>query len=219
MDLNPRILRISAIGAVLSVLMMLMIAMISFPKGLTYPGLEVLNGTLLFGPAEMQVYLNGMRILFVLDGMFLVGWIASWIGIATLIRTHYPLLSCLTLCFGLAGALLDLTENSIIWGAVQQLQVGSMTTPDWVIPWKVIQQLSYWLPFLGALLAAAGLWSKNLLDRVVALIGSAGVLPAVVGLYFPNLSLLSNLWFLIWFASTAILLWRRSSEMIINPSE
>lgn len=218
MNTHPRILRIGAMGAAVSTLMLLLMAMISFPKGLAYPGLEVLSGTLLFGPDEMEVYLNGMRILFTLDGLFLVGWIVSWIGLAELIRSRFPLFGLLTLVLGLTGAMLDMTENSIIWGVIQQKAFGSMATPDWIIPWKAIQHLSYWLPFIAAVLAAAGLWSKKPLDRIVALIGSVGILPAVAGLYFPNLSLLANLWFLIWFASAAVLLWRRSSEIIPNPT-
>lgn len=212
---SQRILRVGAIGAGLSTSMLILMAFITLPLGMSYPGVEALTGDLALSTGEMISYLSGIQILFVLDGIFLVGWLVGWVGLAELVRSRVPLFGVLTLIFGIAGALFDFGENSIIWGVIQNFQAGRALGSDWVIPWKAVQHLSYWLPFIGAVFAACGLWSAKTLDRVTAIVGTVFVVAAAIGLYLPDYSLLSNVWFLLWFACVALLLWRRSVEM--NP--
>jgi len=187
-------------------------AFISLPAGMSYPGLEALTGALSLTAGEQTTYLSGMQVLYLLDGIFLLGWVIAWVGLAELVQARYRILGLLTLVIGLAGALCDFCENSIVWGVLQSGAWGGLSGSNWVIPWKAVQHMSYWLPFLGAVLAACGLWSEKALDRVTAFVGSLLVLGAALGLYFTQLSLLSNLWFLLWFACLASLLWRRSAE-------
>lgn len=202
------LLRLGALGATLSTLLLLAMAFVSLPAGMFYPGLEALTRGLLLSSADQSAYLTGMRLLFALDGLFLAGWILAWVGIGELVRARQPLLGWLTLGFGLAGALFDFSENSLIWGALQTFQNGQMMTPGWVIGWKAVQHLSYWLPFLAAALAAPALWQGKWMEKAAALTASLLLLPAVVGLYFPGLILLPNLWFLLWFAFSALSLWQ-----------
>jgi hypothetical protein len=217
--MNRSLLRLGALGASLSTLFLLGMAFISLPGGMFYPGLPALTGSLPLSPAEQTAYLAGMRLLFVLDGFFLAGWLAAWVGLFHLVRGRLPLLGGLTLAFGLAGALFDFSENSLIWGALQTFQSGQMMTPDWLIAWKAVQHLSYWLPFLGALFAAPALWQGHWAEKAAALVGSALLVPAVIGLYFPDLILLPNLWFLLWFLALSLILWRaqRLSDDIPSP--
>lgn len=170
-------------------------------------------------PAELDAYLTAMRTLFTLDGLFLVGWLLAWLGLFTLVRGRSPLLGWLTLGCGLVGALFDFGENSLILGALQALQAGRLVTADWLAAWRAVQHMSYWLPFLGAVFAGLGLWSRRGLDRSTALIGTAGVAIAAIGLYFPALSLAANAWFLLWFANGALLLWRRAGENLSPTPE
>lgn len=212
-----RILRIGSIGAGLSALMLILMTFVTLPSGMTYPGVEALTGDLALSSGDLSSYLNGLQILFVLDGIFLVGWLVSWVGIAEIVRSRYRIFGILTLIFGLAGALFDFGENSIIWGVIQNFQAGRAPGSEWVIPWKAVQHLSYWLPFIGAVLAACGLWSAKTLDKVTAIVGTLLVVVAAIGLYLPGLSLLANLWFMCWFACVGLLLWRRSAEITPNP--
>jgi len=207
-----RLLRVGAIGAGVSVVMLVLMAFIVLPAGMSYPGLEALTGKLVLSTSEKSAYLSGMQTLYILDGIFLTGWVVAWIGLAELVRSRWRLFGLLSLTFGLAGAMFDFSENSIIWGVLQSYQLGVLSGSAWVIPWKAVQHMSYWLPFIGAILAACGLWSEKNLDRVTVIVGSVFVAAAAIGLYLPGLSLLSNLWFLIWFACLAWLLWRRSAE-------
>ena len=212
-----RILRFGAAGATLSSLLLLAMAFVSLPAAMEYPGLAALTGQVSLSPGELDAYLVGMRLLFTLDGLFLTGWLIAWLGIATLVRSRSPLFGWLTLAFGLAGALFDFAENSLILGALQSLQATGTPFGDWVVAWKAVQHMSYWLPFLGAVFASLGLWSNRPLDRALMFIGTLGVAVAAVGLYFPALSLASNAWFLLWFTVSALLLWRRANE--ISPPD
>ncbi len=206
------ILRLGAWGAALSTLLLLAMAFIRLPAGMFYPGLPALMGRLLLAPAEQAAYLTEMRLLFVLDGMFLVGWILAWLGIGELVRARQHLTGWLTLGLGLAGALFDFGENSLILGALQIFESGQVMPVACVIAWKAVQHLSYWLPFLAALLAAPVLWQGGKFEKVFALTSSSLLIPAVIGLYFPNLILLPNLWFLVWFAFSALSLWQEAAQ-------
>lgn len=215
MTLSRYFLRLGSFGAAISALLLVSMAFTTQPAGMEYPGLAVLTGQRILSITELDTYLGGIRLLFVLDGFFLAGWILAWLGIGELIRTRQPLLGLLTLFFGLLGALFDFSENSLILGALQIFQFGQVMTPSWVIAWKAIQHLSYWLPFLAAALAAPALWQGGRLEKALALTGSILLLPAVIGLYFPNLSMLPNLWFFVWFTLSALSLWQSAGK---NPS-
>lgn len=65
--------------------------------------------------------------------------------------------------------------------------------------------LMAFIPFIGAVFAACGLWSAKRLDQVTAIIGTLMVVVAAIGLYLPGLSILANLWFLCWFACISLL--------------
>lgn len=210
MDETGRIMRTGAAGAALASLLLLAMAFVALPLGMTYPGLPALTGQITLAPADLDAYLMGMRTLFTLDGLFLVGWLLAWLGLFVLVRTRSPLLGWLTLGFGLAGALFDFSENSFILGALTVLAAGQLPSTDWIAAWKAVQHLSYWLPYLGAVFAGLALWSRRRLDRVTALLGTLGVAIAAAGLYFPALALAANLWFLLWFVNAALLLARRA---------
>jgi PAT family beta-lactamase induction signal transducer AmpG len=217
MNDSQNILRIGAVGAALSSLTLVAMAFISLPAGLYYPGVEVLTEAVALSASETEAYLNGIRALFALDGVFLTGWLLAWAGIAELARKRSPLFGLLTLIFGLAGALFDFGENSMIWGALENLRFGILPQPQWIAAWKAVQHLSYWLPFIAAVFASAALWGGRRLEKTVAFAGSVLILPSAAGLYVPEISLLPNLWFLIWFACAALLLWRSAAENTPPP--
>ena len=207
---NALFYRITATAAGCSALLLIGMAFIAFPQGLEYPGVAVLTGELVLSPADQAVYAGALRMLFLLDGLFLLGWLVSWVGIAQAARERMPLFGLLALVFGLAGALLDFSENSIIWGVFQNLNAGRALNTDWLVPWKAVQHLSYWLPFTGALFASFGLWGGNWRARVTAVVGSVLVVIAAAGMYLPALALLPNVWFLLWFVSSSVMLWEHS---------
>ncbi len=205
-------IRYGAFGAAIASLTLVGIAFVPLPAGLEYPGLPVLAGIRALSPEDLKTFLNGIRGLFALDGVFLLGWISAWTGLYELIRSSDPSRAYLVLLFGLAGALTDFGENGIILGALNSLVSGAAAPGYWIVLWKEVQHLSYWLPFAGAMLAAGPLWGYGLGGRIASLVGSILIPVAGAGLYFPALSLVSNLWFLIWFACLAGLLWFYSGK-------
>ncbi len=217
MTSNRRILKIGAIGAGVSTLTLILMAFVSFPHAMEYPGVPALIGELTLSHGELNAYISSMRILFILDGIFLLGWFVSWMALAEVVRSRSRILGILTLIFGLAGAFFDFGENSIIWGVIQNLEAGRPLTSGWVVAWTSVRHMSYWLPFIGAIFASFGLWSEKRIDRITAFVGSGLVLVAAVGLYIPSLSLLANIWFLFWFASSGLLLWKHSAQK--NPTQ
>lgn len=203
-----RISQMGVIGAVVATLTLVSLAFISFPQGLEYPGVPILTGQLTLSETELSSYLSTLGFQYILDSLLLLGWITSWAAVGAVVYKRCPFLGVLTLIFGLLGACLDFSENAIIWGVVQRLRIGLPLNGDWLGAWKTIQNLSYWLPFTGAVFAAAGLWNKHWQNRVMALVGTLGIATAAVGMYIPSLFLLPNVWFLLWFVGSGLLLIR-----------
>ena len=217
MENKRRLYIFSGVGAGLSVFMLVLLAFIPFPAGLEYPGLEVLTGDLNLFPEDLVLYYRSMRWLFILDSLFLLGWFISWTGLGVIVREHSRTAGFLTLAFGLGGALLDVTENSIIWSAMRRMMSGTSAGHNWVVPWQIIQQLSYWLPYLGAAIAAVWLWKSGGFEKVPAVIGTILAAAAAACLYIPGFSIFSSAWFLFWFGSLAVLFWRYFKKL--SPRE
>jgi len=217
MGKGSRLLRLFAGAAALSAALLVLMAMLPFPPGLGYPGLEVLTGELHLLPDAYSGYLSTMRLLFVLDSIFLAGWLVSWVGLGLLLRKRSLPAGTLVLILGAAGVFFDLAENSIIQGVLHQLQQGIDPGTAWVARWQLVQHVSYWLPFLGALLAAFFLWGSRWEEKAVVVAGGMAPLAGIC-LYLPGLSLLASAWFLPWFLGLA-LLFRRYDNNSASPPE
>ncbi|MCX6068580.1 MAG: hypothetical protein NT121_23010 [Chloroflexi bacterium] len=204
-------LRFQAVSAALVSLLLIAMFFVQLPKGMNYPGLEVLRGDWSLSPAQSTDYLNGMQMIFALDGLFLAVQILAWVGIAEVVRFRSPISGRLVLIFGLCGAVLDLAENSTIWAALESLQAGHLPGTGWLIAWKTLQHLSYLFPMIGAIMAGSNLWGSRPFERLVCLVGMLFSAVAIVGLYQASLSFAPDLWYLAWFSSVALLLWETSA--------
>ena len=210
---NPRsILRVGAIGATWATVMLILLLFVPWPLDVTFPGEEVLAGKMQLSSEDLAQYTNFFGVFLAIDGLFVIGWIVGWVGIAFLVRARSPWLGVVVLVTGLVPALLDLAENEIMWAMIQGYQLDFPPQPSWFTAWKISRQLSYWIFYAAAALAGLGLWSDRLLDRLVTIVGT--VLMAVVtpSLYLGSLPVAASAWFLVWFACTSVLLWRRATE-------
>jgi hypothetical protein len=205
------IIRAGAIGATVASVLIIILAFTPWPFDFAMPGDPVIAGDIMLTTIEAAAFKNSVGTLFTLDGMFLLGWVAAWIGLAALLREKHAELSKLTLIIGLAGALLDFTENAIMWALVQGIAGGTAPPIGWGIAWRVIRHLSYLLPFIAAVIAMIGLWADGGFGRIAAIIALAAMLPAIAGLYVPAIEIVSSVWFLVWFVLVAIHLWRSST--------
>ena len=208
MTQDERTVRVGAVAAGLSALMLVLMALVAFPNGEFYPAVSVLAGAPAPAADVLMEYQRALGLLFTLDGVFLAGWLLAWIGLYRVIRKRHLVYAVLSLGFGLAGAVLDFGENSLIWGAAGSLAAGQTLAPGWLQTWKAVQHLSYWFPYIAAVFAALSVWSGRALDRIISLIGTVLVVAAAAGLYFPAFSLVSNVWFLVWFVGLSVWLWR-----------
>ncbi len=206
---NKRLSTLGGLAAVTACLFLISLAFIRFPGGQEYPGLAILSGDLALLAEDLQAYLDSMRLLFILDGLFLLAWVLAWIGLFDYLREHSTTGAALSLGFGLAGAVFDLSENSLILGWMTAWETGAVVPPVWPLVWQAVRHLSYWLPFLGAAVACLVLLVSHSRDRLAAALGLLSIPAAVCGLYLPQVNLLANLWFLFWFGLIGLLLLRR----------
>ena len=167
------ILRVGAIGATWATVMLILLLIVPWPLNVAFPGEEVLAGTMKLSSGELAQYADFFGVFLAIDGLFVIGWIVGWVGVAFLVRTRSPLLGTVVLIVGLVPALLDLAENEIMWAMIQGYQLDISPQPSWFVAWKISRQLSYWIFYAAAALAGLGLWSDRFLDRLVTIIGTA----------------------------------------------
>jgi len=200
--------KISAIGAAISFLLLIVLAVLPWPFGFEFPGDAVLTGTVSLTAKEMSSFKEYFRLFLFIDTVFIVFWMVAWIGIGSIITKKSPILGIAVLVIGLAAPILDFTENELIHSAVQRFTVDQKTDPQYLMVWDVVRQLSYLLTYSAGALAGLGLWVNGRWGRAMGVIGLVGVIPALAGLFYPELYALSFLWYLAWFGSGFMVLWK-----------
>lgn len=203
------IYRICAVGAAVAVLMLVMMALF---RDSTISVVDLVAGGKSPGTAELNRAMTYMRTQLAMDVIFIAAWIIGWIGLSLLVRTRNKVIGNVGLIVGLIAPLLDFTENEILWALLQNAPTNSVPQTGWFTAWQVVAQLSYLLTFIGAMIIAIGLWSKHWLDRSMTIIGTFCAALALVGIYIPAISLLPYIWYIVWFAGAALLLWRSAGE-------
>jgi hypothetical protein len=204
---TSHILRIGAIGSAAATLMLMILAVLLWPFGWAIPGEEFLAG-------QPQVYagsLDVLRIYFTVDSVLILGWLVGWIGISMVVRSRHPLIGTTALILGIVGPMLDFAENEMVW-VLFEGHLGPSMPAGWYLSWRVVNHLSYLIPYAASMVVAMGLWSRRPLDRVMCIIGTAGAVLATTGLYLPAMSLIADAWWLAWFACGSLLLWQQAAE-------
>ena len=209
---NEKFLRTGAVAAWCSSLLLIVMAFIGFPGGLEYPGLSFLTGQINLSESEASGFFSALNMVFILDGVFLTGWIVSWIAVSKLAVNYDRISGAVILFLGAAGAILDFSENSLVFGMVQALKTGSAPGPFEVILWNAVRHLSYWFPFLGAVFMLIVFSVEKMFGWVIITVNAVLLLAAVLGLYIPSLFIASNAWFLILFLQLGFILWKSSNK-------
>ncbi|MBN1120702.1 MAG: hypothetical protein JXJ17_06460 [Anaerolineae bacterium] len=205
------IIRAGAIGAIVASLLLIGMTFVPWPFDFAMPGDAVIAGEIALSAPEAAAFKTSVGILFSIDDIFLLGWVIAWIGLAALLKKEHEKIAQLTLVVGLVGALLDFSENAIMWSLTQGIAAGVVPATGWGIAWRVVRHLSYLLPYVAAVIAMIGLWAEGGLGRIAAIIALVALIPAIVGLYVPALEIVSSVWYLVWFVLLAIHLWRESA--------
>ena len=208
------VLRICAIGAGISLLML--IVMVCLVKILHFVSAsDIVQNGIPMDIAFQGKLIDHTRILTSIDVVFIIGWILSMIGIATLVRTRSKVLGDVALVIGLIAPLLDFTENEILLAMVQYMRYNDTLKVVWII----IRQFSYLVAFAAAAVIFVGLWSEKKQDRIMCMAGTIPMIPAIFGLYIPWLFFLVIFWYACWFVCVFWFLWSWSTHRLPENTE
>lgn len=212
MDQKP-LLKFGAFAAAFTTFTLAVMLFIPWPFEFEFPGRDVLIGQASLSAREFALYVKTIRLFYCVDTMFIIGWIISWIGLAALVKQRNNFLGNIALWFGLTAAGLDLTENQFIWSMIQTRLMGLPVSADWGMGWQIVRELSFLLTFISAFLLSLGLWQEKFPGKLMAVVGTVGLIPAVAGLYVPCLAMASNFWYGFWFIGATILLFRAAKQI------
>ena len=209
---NYKLLRTGAVAAWVSSLLLVVMAFIVFPQGLEYPGLPFLTGKVSLSEAEASGFFHSLNIIFVLDGLFLTGWIVSWTAVSKLVISRDRLTGILVFLLGIGGAVLDFSENSLIYGIVRTFKTGNAPGGLVVTLWNAVRHMSYWFPYIGAAFLLFAFPVKRKAVLILLVFNGLLTLFAIIGLYIPGFFIISNAWFLFLFLQLGIILWKSSNK-------
>jgi len=207
-----------AVGALIAVIMLVVMAVFAtalWPLEVEFPGMEILAGETPATPDEFIEFANLSALMLSLDSIFIIGVILAWLGLGVLTRERAGKMGWLVVFLGVAGALLDFCENQIGWSMVQARLLGSSAPIDAapIYAYFVVSSLSYLFPFTAAALAGVWLWGDRLRERLLTLIGTVLMVPALFGLFVPSLYIASYVWFLLWFGVVGFVLFQESRHI------
>jgi hypothetical protein len=174
--------------------------------------MEILAGTVPVSPDVFIEFANLSALMLSLDSIFIIGVILAWLGLGVLTRERAGKMGWVVVLLGVAGALLDFCENQIGWSMIEVRLLGS-SSPIGSAPiyaYYIVSSLSYLFPFTAAALAGVWLWGERPRERLLTLIGTVLMVPALFGLFVPSLYIASYLWFLLWFGIVGVVLFRES---------
>lgn len=205
---NMSVYKISAVGAVLSVLLIIVLAALPWPFEFQFPGDAVLAGAVSLSAQEIVAFKESFRLFLFVDSLFVVCWVTAWVGIGMIARRRDSSLGTVVLVVGLMAPILDFTENEMLHAAVQSFTVGQTTDPLYLMVWHVVRQLSYLLTYSAGAVAGVAVWNSGRWGRALSVVGLIGFAPALAGLFYSDLFVLSNLWYVVWFSCGAVVLWK-----------
>ena len=204
-----------AVGALTAVIMLVVMAIFAtgfWPLEVEFPGMEILTGEVPVTPDEFLEFANLSALMLSLDSIFIIGVILAWLGLGVLTRERAGKMGWLVVFLGVAGALLDFCENQIGWSMVETRLLRSTASLDAapIYAYFIVSSLSYLFPFTAAALAGVWLWGDRVRERLVTLVGTVLMVPALFGLFVPSLYIASYLWFLLWFGVVGFALFQES---------
>jgi len=204
-----------AVGALIAVIMLVVMAVFAtgfWPLEVEFPGMEILADTVPVSPDEFIEFANLSALMLSLDSIFIIGVILAWLGLGVLTRERAGKMGWLVVFLGVAGALFDFCENQIGWSMVQVRLMDATASINGapIYAYFIVSALSYLFPFTAAALAGVWLWGDRLRERILTLVGTVLMVPALFGLFVPSLYIASYLWFLLWFGVVGVVLFRES---------
>ena len=197
--------KIPAICLLASVVVMVFVMMVfPFSNLMTESGVQLPDGI------SLEQYIDSLKTHYAIDTIFIFLWLIGWSGVVTLVWENSKFLAILSITFAFLGKVLDFTENSLFWIAVNDL---SQSITGWLAVWSFISHISYVLPFAAVVTAAAGIYSDSLLSKCLCIWGVLFIIPSCMSLYFSQFGIVMAIWACVWFIMAAILLWKEEIKL------
>ena len=190
---------IGALGSGSAFLLLLVMLSMDWPYAFAFPGDAVLTGQADLPRDQVEGLVHSVRAILDMDAIYILAWVAAWVGISCFAARRNRLLGLAALVVGLVAPALDTLENHMILSLILDHHQGAPTDLHRLLQWKVVRGLSYLLTFLGAALIAGALHSASRWDRIVSALAAILVLPAAAGLVSGAWEPATILWHLSWF--------------------
>lgn len=161
-------------------------------------------------------FIQAMRVNYTIDTIFIFSWIGAWIGLFLHFKSSDIKLIGMCLGLSLFGAVLDISENTIIFS----LLIGNNSdVENYLFIQSLVRDFSYWLPMIAAFVLAITIsGQKGVPVLLLKLTGIIGVLFAIIGMYNQYFSAIPDYWFGIFFLSAAIFFFDNWKRKFINKS-
>ncbi len=202
------VIRLGSLSFGMGALLLLAMAFAPWPFAFEFPGTGVLSGDVALPAEEFARYKQAMGWLYALDEAFIATWVVAWSIVSLEIKKNNAGLGSLLLAVGLLGPLLDIVENGLVWYQLGMVESGLPPSDALALLWQGIRHASYVIPFAASLLLFIGLWQCGMIG-VASLLGASVVsLLAIVAATLPAIAWIADLWWLIFFAAGAWVMWR-----------
>ncbi|MBN1647334.1 MAG: hypothetical protein JW874_04810 [Spirochaetales bacterium] len=212
---NP-LLRLGAFGALLTVTAIVAVSVMAMAVDMDY--LKLIGRYFAgYQPLPLQQFITCtdlFRVSLIFDFFLISGQILAWLGLSTLLGRKYPRVFTYVIIIGILGPVLDFVQNSMEWALITGIELNVSVQPSWFFGWTVVTQLSFLLTFAGSFACSFMLYESKVLNRLFTAIGTILIVPAVLGLYFSRLCILSLIWYLLWYLCASLLLLKEKREPV-----
>lgn len=143
------------------------------------------------------------------DTLFITAEIPVWLGLFFLLREKNRVNSYIVLVCGLSGAFLDYVQNVVEFTVIRRAGPGAVFSPVLSTVWHAVTIPSYMLAFAAGIVLILSFLNRNAKTIVItasALVFTAG---AIAGVFADALYPVSFLWYVIFFAVSGIVLFKR----------
>ncbi|MCP5041960.1 MAG: hypothetical protein GY944_13105, partial [bacterium] len=205
------VIRLGSLSFGMGALLLLAMAFAPWPFAFEFPGAVVLSGDVALPAEEFARYKQAMGWLYALDEAFIATWVVAWSIVSLEIKKSNAGLGSLLLAVGLLGPLLDIVENGLVWYQLGMIESGLPPSDALALLWQGIRHTSYVIPFAASLLLFIGLWQCGMIGVASLLCASVVSLLAIVATALPAIAWIADLWWLVFFAAGAWVLWRAST--------
>ena len=161
----------------------------------------------------MSDYSAAVKANIVLDDLFALAYTGAFLGLAALVWPRSRWLAGIAMCFALATAVLDLTENARLMTMVLGIGGEDNLTGSALAELNVITQLKYSASHMAAFLFGIGLPRRDRLSWIVTVLLFVFPVVSTIAFAYEPAGLVRILLMWLLLALGGLLAWRESKSM------